>query len=325
MKKLIAGMAAGLSLSLAAGASAATVPVPSLSGDFHATNPSVILTVDGVHYGPYANGGSAGGSLFYSGFNGHKLSELTSLSFTERHDSTDDSPIASPYLRIFLAGDTHDVIFDATQCASVVPGENVDNQYEVVGNSVRYDDDSCDGAANHNFPGSPAGQQTWASVLTHHGNEVISGIYLTAGFAGGADLTALVPSLTVNGTTFAFSAPHNGDPGPTGPQGNTGAPGGTGTTTAVQQPVVVSSPTRLIGNTVRTLHIPKRNRGARYVSATAFLRGKRLAVRHRTIRVDLRGRSVGLYNVRIRARYRRADRGIIVVLTTRHLSVQIAR
>ena len=181
-------------------------PLQHLSGDFSGTNASVATSLDGVQFGPYTDGGAWGGSVRYDGANGMTLSQLTQLSYNVMYSAADTAPIGEAYLRIFLNGDSHDVIFDATQCASTVPAKNVFTTFEVVGSNVRYDDDSCDGAGNHNFPGSPAGQQTWASVLAHHGTETISGIYVTTGFTGGSDLTALLRSLSVNGKTFTFGS-----------------------------------------------------------------------------------------------------------------------
>jgi hypothetical protein len=178
-----------------------------LSGDFSGTNASVATSLDGVQFGPYANGGNTGGSVRYDGADGKKLSEISALAYKIMHSSSDDSSISAPYLRIFLNNNNDDVIFDPTQCATTVPAEDVFQTFDVQGSNVRYDDDSCDGAGNHNFPGSPPGQQTWDSVVTHHGSEVISGIYVTAGFAGGADLSAILRSLSVNGQTFTFGAP----------------------------------------------------------------------------------------------------------------------
>jgi hypothetical protein len=126
----------------------------------------------------------------YDGADGLTLSQITQLSYKVMYSAADAAPIGEAYLRIFLNNDNDDVIFDATQCATTVPAKNVFTTFEVVGSGVRYDDDSCDGAGDHNFPGSPAGQQTWASVLAHHGTETISGIYVTTGFTGGSDLTS---------------------------------------------------------------------------------------------------------------------------------------
>jgi hypothetical protein len=177
-----------------------------LTGDFSGTNASVATSLDGVQFGPYSDGGAWGGSVRYDGADGLTLSQITQLSYNVMYSAADAAPIGEAYLRIFLNNDNHDVIFDATQCATTVPTKNVFTTFEVVGNSVRYDDDSCDGAGDHNFPGSPPGQQTWASVLAHHGAETISGIYVTTGFTGGSDLTALLRSLSVNGHTFTFGS-----------------------------------------------------------------------------------------------------------------------
>jgi len=44
-------------------------------------------------------------------------------------------------------------------------------------------------------------------VVAAHGTEVIDGIYVTTGFTGGADLTAILRSLSVNGHAFVFGQP----------------------------------------------------------------------------------------------------------------------
>jgi hypothetical protein len=179
----------------------AGAPAPTLlrlSDPFAGTNASVATSLDGVQFGPYADGGNAGGSVLYNGANGQTLASITQLSYTIMHSSANDSPISTPYLRIFLEGDTHDVIFDATECATTVPAEDTFTTYQVVGSDVRYDDDSCDGV--------PPDQQPWATVVAAHGDEVISGIYVTTGFAGGASLSAILRTLTVNGTSFTFGS-----------------------------------------------------------------------------------------------------------------------
>ena len=177
-----------------------------LTGDFAGTNASVATSLDGVQFGPYSDGGAWGGSVRYNGANGLTLNQITQLSYTAMFSAASDmpNPIGAPYLRIFLNNDQNDVIFDATQCATVAPNEDVFDTFQVSGEKVRYDDDSCDGTGNHNFPGSPAGQQSWASVLTHHGSEVVSGIYVTTGRTGGTDLKAILRSIRVNGSSFVF-------------------------------------------------------------------------------------------------------------------------
>jgi hypothetical protein len=153
-----------------------------------------------VQFGPYTSGGAWGGSVLYTGANDLTLGEITQLSFTIKHSSADDSPIGSPYLRIFLEDgeEDHNVIFDATKCATVVPTEDENHTYEVTTGDVRYDDDSCDGV--------PPDQQPWATVQAAHADEVVTGIYITTGFTGGSDLVALLRGLSVNGEAFTFGS-----------------------------------------------------------------------------------------------------------------------
>jgi len=169
-----------------------------LTGDFSGTNATVATSLDGVQFGPYPDGGTWGGSVLYTGANGLTLGDIDQLSYVIEHSSQNDSPIAAPYLRIFLEGDAHDVIFDPTQCRAVVPPEDQFNTFEVTTGDVRYDDDSCDGV--------PPDQQPWATVKAAHGTEVISGITVTAGFAGGIPLAAILRSLSVNGHAFTFGS-----------------------------------------------------------------------------------------------------------------------
>jgi hypothetical protein len=169
-----------------------------LTGDFSGTNATVATSLDGVQFGPYPDGGTWGGSVLYTGANGLTLGDINQLSYVIEHSSQNDSPIAAPYLRIFLQNDAHDVIFDPTKCATVVPPEDQFNTFEVTTGDVRYDDDACSG--------SPPGQQPWATVVAVHGSEVISGIYVTTGFAGGIPLAAILRSLSVNGHAFTFGS-----------------------------------------------------------------------------------------------------------------------
>lgn len=168
-----------------------------LTGDFAGTNASVATSLDGVTFGPYSNGANWGGSVIYHGADSHTLASLTQLSYTVMSSaaSPNPNPIGAPYLRIFLQGG-HDVIFDATQCATAVPDEDVFRTYEVVGSNVRYDDDGCDGI--------PPDQQPRTTVIADHGTEVIEGIGVTTGFTGGTDLTAILRKLSVNGVPFVF-------------------------------------------------------------------------------------------------------------------------
>jgi hypothetical protein len=159
-----------------------------------ATNPSVSLTPDGVEFGPYADGALTGGSIYFNGLNGLTLAQVKNLVYYIRFSSTTSTTQEEPYLRIFLNNDSNDVIFSpSTQSPDPDNGQGEFNEYVVTSGSVRYDDDPAVG------PDSP-----WATVVAAHGTDVISGIYITQGFSGGANVTGLLRWMQVNGVTYSF-------------------------------------------------------------------------------------------------------------------------
>jgi hypothetical protein len=312
--KVYLGIAIALMLAIPAAASAATVPVNQLSGNFQGTNPSVASTNDGVQFGPYADGGSTGGSLYYSGFNGHTLGDISALSYVARYNTTNDTTLGVPYLRVFLEdqdadGFEEDVIFSPNTQPVPLTDENVDNAYDVVAGTVRYDDDPG------NFPDQP-----WATVKAAHATEVVSGIYVSAGFSAGLDLSVLLTHLGVNADDFCFNCP----PPPVVVAGPAGPPGpGASPTTATPSTAASTVKQACSGDSVRKLHAPNR-RGQRFLTTRATLRGKALRVRGREITANLTGRPEGNYNVRLTSRYRTHSGRVVTVKTTRNLSVVCA-
>jgi hypothetical protein len=163
---------------------------------FFVTNKSVGLTKTGEDFGPYSDGGAAGGSLYYNGFNGKKLSDIKSLAYKFSYGSADGSKIATPYLRIFLNGDNDDVVLDPSECATVKVPEDTSTTLDMASfTKLRYDDDPC---------GADYKPQTLDAIQAAHGDDVISGIYVSEGFAGGTDVRAKLTDLSVNGKAFHF-------------------------------------------------------------------------------------------------------------------------
>jgi hypothetical protein len=163
---------------------------------FEATNASVSLTPDGVEMGPYADGAAQGGSIYFSGLNGQKLSAVKSLSYYLRTTATSNGD-ATPYLRIFLNNDNDDVIFSAnTQSPDADTDEGEFNEYVATSGSVRYDDD----------PGNnPSAEAPFSTIQAAHANDTISGIYITGGFGGAStDVNVLLRWLEINGIKYAF-------------------------------------------------------------------------------------------------------------------------
>jgi hypothetical protein len=165
---------------------------------FSATNPTVSMTPDGVEFGPYADGGAAGGSLRYDGLNGQPLSAVKSLMYVARYTATAGGG-GVPYLRVLLepnpanpGNDPHRAIFSPnTQAPDPDTAEGPFHTWVATSGSWRYDDDAGTG------PDIP-----FAQLIQGHGPEIISGIVVTTGFSAGTELNALMLSFEVNGQEF---------------------------------------------------------------------------------------------------------------------------
>jgi len=168
---------------------------------FWITNKSVGLTRSGADFGPYANAGASGGSLLYTGLNGTMLEDITELKYAPSYTATGSAPLGMPYLRIFLNEaptdpGTDDIVLDPTMCATANPPQNERVEYDVLSYpKLRYNDDPC--GANYQ-------PLTWEQIIAAHGDEKITGIMVTTGFAGGTNVQAWLHDLTVNDRTFHF-------------------------------------------------------------------------------------------------------------------------
>lgn len=118
--------------------------------------------------------------------------------------------------------------------------------------------------------------------------------------------------------TVTVTIPIPGPIGPIGPTGLTGAVGPVGPQGEVG-PVAPSEVEFCQGNKLRFAHIPNTN--SNFMSATAKLRNQPLYVVGNVVAVDMRAARPGLYNINIKARYRKSDGGVKIVKSTRHWSV----
>lgn len=330
MKYLKAALAAVFALALSAPvASAATVPVTSLSGQFSASNSTVHSTPEGVHFGTYADAGIIGGTVIYTGANG-PLSSLTEFGYTFTYRHADNSTGAAPYARVFIDEDPavdadgdgnaandvqHSIILDPSNCGAVEPAQATDLTFNMSTTPVRLDDDPGNDCANTTMTFAAAK----AAVLAGAPNAAVSSLNVTQGFSTGQDVSALLRNIVVNADTFRFDVPPaQGQPGVT-----------TVITRVVEVPVFVNPVTAIPGcanggATVRTLHAPRRP-GARFLRVNAALQTpagfKSLPVSGRTITLDLRGKAAGNYNVRLISRYRTKSGKVVRIVTRRNLSV----
>ena len=308
-------MGAAVALPLAfAGTAQADTDIPSLTGAWSVSNPSVKQVGEGVQFGPYADGGAAGGSLLYKGGNGLKLSEVGNFSFTFSYNQRENWSGAVPYGRIWLdtnkngGWDAADeaVMFDPSKGGAFgTLSQGIDHSFGTSDNSVRFDDDSGIG-----------GQRKWDDVVAAHGDEDVVMVGVTAGFTGSTNVSAMLKKLTFNGETFSFATPPaDGKDGKDGTNGKDGSAGPAGQA----DPLPVRANT-VGGATIRTLHVRK-IAGMRFIGARASLRGKSVrSIRGRTIKVDLRGKSAGRYRVVITAKYK-AHGKVFKVRSTRNLKI----
>jgi hypothetical protein len=164
-------------------------------------NTTVTQTGDGIAFGPYLDGGAAGGSIEYTGLNGQPLSAVQSLVYLARYTSDGDTGgVGSPYMRIFLEGDDHDAIFSPNTQPDADVAEGPFHTWAATSGVWRYDDDAGSGG-EYGLNGAP-----FSEVVSDHGTETISGIYVSVGFSAGVNLAALIREWGVNGTTYSFSS-----------------------------------------------------------------------------------------------------------------------
>ena len=105
-----------------------------LSGDFAGTNASVATSLDGVQFGPYPDGGQWGGSVRYSGLTvGPCRPSRNSRTGSCIRLRTAHLPLSHRRTSIFLDGDTHDVVFDPSECATATPEEDEFVTFDVTG------------------------------------------------------------------------------------------------------------------------------------------------------------------------------------------------
>jgi hypothetical protein len=351
------GAAVAASLALAGTAHAAIVPVKSLDGDWSGRG-QVDMNDRGVHF-DVSDWGS--GTVKYAGVHGKTLDEISRLTYTARYNTNDPAGEGkdAPYLRIFFTNGK-DAIYDPTAPGNDkgTLGEDVDHTRNVMTGDWRYDDDCGDGILD-STESSGCGNNDWehpegtpgygltgapySTLKADHGDEQIDFIAVSAGNQFHDQVEAVMTRMRVNGDEFNFGATgpkgdtgaagtagakgadgvksangkdgKNGAKGATGPAGSNGVNGVNGVTT------ISRDYGKLSGATLRTLRAPKL-KGMKFVGVRASLRGKRLHARGRSVRVDLRGKSVGRYNVLMFAKYKNKRTGKVhTVRSVRGLSV----
>ena len=154
----------------------------------------VARTTAGFAFGPYADGGSAGGSVIYDGANGLELHQLSALSFTAKYSTDDDTEIGVPYLRVFFTNGSN-LIYSPNTQPNKVTTEDTFHTWNVLSGTVRYNDDAGNGA-----------DMTFAAALAAHGSDKVSAVKVSAGFSAGHNLRVTLSQLKVNDKTYNFAS-----------------------------------------------------------------------------------------------------------------------
>jgi hypothetical protein len=137
-----------------------------------------IALTDHVKFGPFTDGNMSA-SLLTRDFNGKKLQDIAYLAYTAKYDQATDVNGGSPYLRVFLGNDTHDVIYSPNTQGRTVRSGDWDQLVVTDGTGLRYDDDGGDGSGPYGVGGT-----NWDTLVRDHGTETISRIVISAGCSG---------------------------------------------------------------------------------------------------------------------------------------------
>jgi hypothetical protein len=159
------------------------------------TSTKVENTADGVTFGPYADGGTAHGSLCTGVLNGQLLSDVQHLAFEARYTAdTSTGGVGVPYLRIFTESGAHDAIFSPnTQSPDPDMDQGPFHTWVATAGSWRYDDDAGSG------PDEP-----FSTLIADHGTDTISNLCISVGSTAGTNLSALLRSWEINSKDYAF-------------------------------------------------------------------------------------------------------------------------
>lgn len=172
--------------------------VDAIDPPWETSNPTVTLTPDGLHFGPYPDGSSAGGSIRFHGLDGQPFGAVTNLAYNIRYLDDEMQLLdigASPYARIFLqdpGGTVRDAAFTPGSQTYRGLGPGPFQELVATAGMWRYDDDAGTG-------GVPLPE-----LQAAHPDDVITKITITLGFTDGRNLSGLLRWIQLNGNRYTF-------------------------------------------------------------------------------------------------------------------------
>jgi hypothetical protein len=181
--------------------------VSEFASPWEASNPTVVMTPDGVMFGPYADGAGAAGSIRFHGLDGQPFTAVKNLAYNMRYISDDNNLNSTPYLRVFTkdaVGADHDSICTGNgdvlgdhMALGMSEGPGPFQEYVATAGSWRYDSD--DGSNSEFGRGVPL-----KTILDKYGDQVITRIAITVGWTAGVNLTGLLRWMQINGNRYTF-------------------------------------------------------------------------------------------------------------------------
>ena len=163
---------------------------------FKASGSGVKNTPDGVTFGPYANGGSDGGSICTTSMNGQPFGDVKHLAFMARYTADNNTGgVGVPYLRVFLGNQgAHDAIFSPnTQSPDPDVQQGPFHTWVATAGSWRYDDDPGNGA-----------DSPFKTIRQAHASMKIAKICISVGNTAGTNLSGLLLTWEVNTKDYSF-------------------------------------------------------------------------------------------------------------------------
>jgi hypothetical protein len=183
--------------------------VSDISSPWEVSNPSVVMTADGLVFGPYSDGAASGGSIRFHGFDGQPFSSVRNLAYNMRYTNDHDTAGATPYLRVYTQdadGNAHDSICTGN---GDIFGDQMANgrtisagpfqEYVATAGSWRYDSD--DGSNSEFGRGAPL-----SDILAKYGDQTITKIAITLGWTTGVNLAGLLRWMQINGNRYTFGS-----------------------------------------------------------------------------------------------------------------------
>jgi hypothetical protein len=180
--------------------------VSDISSPWEVSNGTVVMTPDGVKFGPYPDSGQGGGTLRFHGLDGQPFSAVKNFAVHIRYMTSGSADlIVPPYLRILLTNASHPNPDDSSGEWSAIHNPHTQKfpglgpgpfqEFVATAGTWRWNDDA----------GSGTPEFSLSELQTQYGDYLISKLAVTVGWTqGGYDLSGLLRWAQINGNRYTF-------------------------------------------------------------------------------------------------------------------------